>query len=278
MPTLEDEFGDIVKKARLGLGLTHEELATRSGLSTERIAAFERYEVEPERSEADELAKALHLHAQALWDVACEAYDPGTLEIPSGLVMERFVFPEMNSNAYAVHVEKCDETVLIDPGGDPAEILTTLDRRGWGLSAILLTHGHGDHVAGVEQVRQALGAVPVYAHPQEWAGDGLIAIGDSETFRVGALSVGVIASPGHTPFGVVFTFEAGVAAVGDTLFAGSLGGPLRGAEYYPQLLNSASSILNLPKETLLLPGHGPLTTVASERVHNPFVTSIQEMQ
>src|SRR5690606_31207320 len=77
-------------------------------------------------------------------------------------------------------------------------------------------------------------------------------------------------TPRDTPHGLTFV-AGGVAAVGDTLFAGSLGRAHRGPEYYDQLLASARLILSLPDETVLLPGHGPLTTVGQEKRGNPFV-------
>ncbi len=276
---LEDEFGDVVKKARVGNGFSHAELAAKSGVEAGRIQAFERYEQSPERTESDGLAKALHLHSEALWGIATVEYRPPTFEAAPGIVLERFTFPEMNSNGFLVHFEASADTFLIDPGGDPAAMVQRLQERGWELGAILLTHGHSDHVAGVESLRRDVGDVPVYAHPEEWQGEGLVATQAGSTLELGAQTIHVIPSGGHTLHGIVFHFTgAAIAAVGDTLFAGSLGGPMDGARHYPSLLRSAEAILNLPAETLLLPGHGPVTTVGLEREHNPFVKAVRGIE
>ena len=274
MAILEDEFGDIVRKAREGRGLSHADLARASGVPAARLVELERLAGPPTREEAESLGRALGLGADALWRIAAGEYDPGGVEIPAGLAILRFVFPGANSNGYLIHFDRERATLLVDPGGDPAPVLAALRERDWRLDAVLITHGHGDHVAGVGEVRAATGA-PVYADAREWQGPGLVDIGTLDGFAVGAVRVGVIPAPGHTPHHVAFTLAGGqVAAVGDTLFAGSLGRALGGPRYYDRLLDSARRLLALGPTTLLLPGHGPLTTVASERAGNPFAAGL----
>lgn len=273
MTALEDEFGDVLRKAREGQGLDHGRLARISGVAVDRIRAFERYAAMPQREECDALGRALGLGAPALWRLASGAYHPGEVRIPAGMQVERFTFPGMNSNGYLLHFETEGETLLVDPGGDPAPALATLDARGWRLGAVLLTHGHADHVAGVEKVHARTGA-PVYADSREWRGRGLVDIGGRTEVVVGRVRVEVLSTPGHTPFGVTFVFPYAAAACGDTLFAGSLGRAAGGLEAYRKLLASARSILALPAETLLLPGHGPMTAVGKERENNPFLSEV----
>lgn len=273
MTPLEDEFGDVVRKAREGQGLDHQRLSQISGVAADRIRAFERYTAAPQRQECDALGRALGLSGPALWRLAAGAYHPGEVRIPPGVVCERFTFPGMNSNGYLLHFPAEGETLLVDPGGDPEPILAALEERGWRLGAVLLTHGHADHVAGVEKVHARTGA-PVWADAREWRGPGLVDLNGLREVPVGRVRVELLPTPGHTPFGVTFLFPHAVAACGDTLFAGSLGRAAGGAQEYRRLLASARAILALPAETILLPGHGPITTVGKERENNPFLTEV----
>ena len=269
MSFLEDEFGDIIRKARVGLGLSREQVAEDVGVSPQVIAAFEAYERSPSQAESDAIAARLRLNAKALWDVACGAYSPRRMTAPLGLEILSFTFPGMDSKGYALRWKDSGVTLFVDPGGDAGEIVQALDERNWTLDAILVTHGHSDHVAGLEGVRERF-PVPVYASRHEWKGDGLVDVSDKGSVEIRGVVVQVIHCPGHTPHGVTFA-AGGVAAVGDTLFAGSLGGPYQGPAYYGKLLESAAKILSLPDDTVLLPGHGPATTVAAEKVHNAFM-------
>ncbi len=269
MSFLEDEFGDVIRKARVGLGISLEKLADDVDLTVQELEAFESYEGTPSQAQSDALAARLRLNAKALWDVACGAYSPRRMKAPEGLEILSFTFPGMDSKGYALRWLDSKTTLFVDPGGNPEEIVEALEEREWKLDAILLTHGHSDHVAGLEGVRRRF-SVPVYAPREEWEGEGLVDVSGKEAVEIKGVDVQVIACPGHTPHGVTFV-AGGVAAVGDTMFAGSLGGPYQGPAFYGKLLESAEKILSLPDDTVLLPGHGPATTVAAEKIHNPFM-------
>lgn len=269
MSFLEDEFGDIVRKARTGLGISAARLAEDVRITPQELAAFESYERLPSQAVSDAIAARLRLHPKALWDVASGAYSPRRMQAPQGLEILSFTFPGMDSKGYAIRLQDSGVTLFVDPGGNSGEIVEALSDRGWTLDAILLTHGHSDHVAGLAGVRERF-PVPVYAPAAEWSGEGLVDVTGLEVVEVGGVEIRLIPCPGHTPHGVTYV-AGGVAAVGDTLFAGSLGGPYQGPAYYGKLLESAESILSLPVETVLLPGHGPATTVRAERNHNPFM-------
>lgn len=269
MARLEDEFGDVVRKAREGLGLSLEEAARRAGMNPGRLAAFEAYQEAPSREESDALARLLGLGREALWRMAKDEYRPEVDLDGLDCDIVSFTFEPMGSHGYLIHLKETGATLLVDPGGSPGPVLAALRERGWTLAAVLVTHGHSDHVAGLAGVLEAL-EVPVYAHPSECRAAGLVPVTGPAELAVGGARVRVLYTPGHTPHGLTFV-AGGVAAVGDTLFAGSLGRAHRGPEYYDQLLASARLILSLPDETVLLPGHGPPTTVGQEKRGNPFV-------
>lgn len=270
MPILEDEFGDVIRKARQGLGLALEQLAGELRFEPEELAAMEAYRRLPSREEAAALARRLSLDPEALWAIAEGRYVPPVPAWPRELEIDAFTFPPINSHGYLVFHRPSGAVFLVDPGGQPEAILEALSRRGGRLSAILITHGHGDHVGALEAVLERVQA-PVVAHPREWCGRGLQPVAGDTVLAFGGCAVEVLFTPGHTEGGLTFHFEEGAAFVGDTLFAGSLGGPLRGPGWYGKLLASGRRVVSLPEDTVLLPGHGPATTAGFERENNPFL-------
>jgi glyoxylase-like metal-dependent hydrolase (beta-lactamase superfamily II) len=137
------------------------------------------------------------------------------------------------------------------------------------IKLILLTHAHPDHVADLERLTQTTGA-PIYLSSRENA-IGAQAIEEGRTFTVGKLEIESRLTWGHSPGGMTFVVRGlarPVAIVGDSLFAGSMGGG--NVSYGDAVRNNLEKILTLPNETILGPGHGPLTTVGEEKRHNPF--------
>ena len=174
---------------------------------------------------------------------------------------------------------------MIDPGAEGQRLLSLIRREGWGIEAILLTHGHFDHTGAVNELREALG-IPVYAHENSdrYLLDGEMNLsafcvgekvirnvrklreGDTVSLRDGSCRLRVIHTPGHTTDSVVYYSEKDrVAFVGDTIFKGSYG-----AYHYPtgdlraELKSIREKILTLPPDTVLLSGHSEQTTVAAE--------------
>ena len=134
---------------------------------------------------------------------------------------------------------------------------------------ILLTHAHPDHVADLRRLEEETGA-PVYISDLE-AAEGAEAIEEGKRFRVGSLEIESRLTSGHSPGGMTFVVTGlarPVAIVGDSLFAGSMGGG--NVSYEDALRNNREKILTLPDETIVCPGHGPLTTVGKEKRDNPF--------
>lgn len=199
------------------------------------------------------------------------------------------------TNAYLVWVDSPDRPCwVIDPGEGAGERLGTLIRaEGLSVRAILCTHAHHDHIAGLEALRGALGDPPLVAHAAEdgWYGDpmrNLSAfldgpptsarpptrhVADGDALELGPTRWRVMHLPGHSPGSVAFVCEdAGVAIVGDTMFAGSIGrSDLPGGDP-PTLARSLGRMLGeLPDSMRIHPGHGPSTTIGEERASNPFL-------
>ena len=134
---------------------------------------------------------------------------------------------------------------------------------------ILLTHAHPDHAADLPRLREETGA-HVFA-PEREAVPGAESIKEGKHFQLGQIEIETRVTWGHSPGGMTFVVSGlgrGIAIVGDSLFAGSMGG---GNVSYPDALrNNLEKILTLPNDTIICPGHGPMTTVGEEKTHNPF--------
>jgi glyoxylase-like metal-dependent hydrolase (beta-lactamase superfamily II) len=179
-------------------------------------------------------------------------------------------------HAYLIHHVDQPDAVLVDTGYEPVHALEAVLHRRLILRWVVLTHCHQDHMEGAPFLKAQTGAriaVPqsecstYRAHHRE-APD--LAVHDGETIEVSrSIAVSAIQTPGHTPGGTSYRVE-NFCAVGDALFAGSTGRAMSPAGYQSLLSALKTRILTLPGDTILLPGHGPVTTVGHERLHNPF--------
>jgi hydroxyacylglutathione hydrolase len=209
------------------------------------------------------------------------------------------------ANCYLVAPAPGEECVIIDPGQDAEPgIETLLDRHRLKPIAVLLTHGHIDHMWSVAPVCGAKG-IPAYIHPddrdlltdpakgvsllakQEFLGgmtfsepDDVRELGDGEVIALAGLEFVVSHVPGHTEGSVTFGAEPAVEGsdgtlfTGDLLFAGSIGRTDLPGGDHAAMLRSLAKTLTLPDATLVLPGHGPQTTIGAERTTNPFLTGL----
>lgn len=272
MAALEDEFGDIIRKARTGLGISAEKLANIVEIPAERLKAFEAYEVRPTEVEISTLAAVLSLKATALAEIV-SGWTPAPVDFSSfpDVFIEHIEVPygHYSSNCYILGCRKTSEAAIVDPGGTVDEIAARLNKRGLKPVVVLITHGDRDHTGGLADVRRQLRVTYVVAHKKESI-EGIEALPDGAEIAVGELRVKLIHTPGHTPGSACYA-AGSVCFTGDMLFAGSLGGATRYTGGYQDILTSAQKIMALPGSTVLLPGHGPATTVEEERSHNPFL-------
>lgn len=209
------------------------------------------------------------------------------------LAVDRFELGPLQTNCFVVRRERgADEALVIDPGGDVAQLRLELARMGAGVDAILLTHGHWDHVLGVADLVEATSA-PVYlgeeeleqlepgaqalmgaASLPEFTPDHLLTGG--EKLNLAGLDIEVISTPGHRPGHLAFA-SSGSLFSGDALFRGSVGrADLPGGDWQVLLDTLAMLTERFPPETVVYCGHGPETTLGAELRSNPFLEELRQ--
>ena len=267
MIPLEDSWNDVIRKARRGLGLTEEELARCSAVPESMIIELERGVLDIEL--IARIAQQLKLDEYRLLDLAQGKYHPGLLTLPDGLKMFTTPWNDFEVHSYLLWDRRTLQAVAFDTGSDATEMLNFIEKQDLSLRQVLLTHGHGDHVFELDRLIEKTGALA-------WIGEREVVAGaenfiPGKDFALGSLRIETRSTWGHAIGGITYVIhglERPVATVGDALFAGSMGGPM--ISYEACLMTNRKEILSLPPDTLLCPGHGPLTTVALEREHNPF--------
>ena len=211
----------------------------------------------------------LNLDADALVALAQGKHLP-EVEPPAGFASFHTDFNGMGVNAYLAWDPATREAAAFDTGASAAGMLDTIRAHDLQVKFLLLTHTHPDHIAALDVLTRETGAEVFTPAREPVAGAKPAHAGDSWT--VGGLTIGARSTPGHSPGGTTYVVRglaAPVAVVGDALFAGSQGGV--SPENYPAALAAnRREILALPPETVIAPGHGPLTTVAFELRGNPF--------
>jgi hydroxyacylglutathione hydrolase len=197
----------------------------------------------------------------------------------------------LQCNCSVVGDEATREGLVIDPGDNVDEVLAIVRRHGLTVKQIIITHAHIDHVGGAMKLKQATGA-PILLNQNDldllkmldvqaaWIGmappgavtvDVPLAPGD--TVRAGSLAATVMHTPGHTEGSVcLYLPTEKLLLAGDTLFAGSIGRTdLPGGDFQKIMRSLHTQVLALPDETVVIPGHGPATTIGEERQTNPFL-------
>jgi glyoxylase-like metal-dependent hydrolase (beta-lactamase superfamily II) len=208
------------------------------------------------------------------------------------LAVDRLELGPIGTNCYVVRATRdATEAVVVDPGGDAAELRLELDRLGARLAAILITHGHWDHLGAVADLAEATGA-PVYMAEDERAllenlpdlvPEGVIArsytadtfLKGDETLELAGIEFETLRVPGHSPAHLAYHAD-GCLFSGDVLFAGSVGRTdLPGADW-ETLVESIRMLRDrFPPETIVYSGHGPPTTLGAELERNPFLTQLR---
>jgi hydroxyacylglutathione hydrolase len=274
---LEDDFCDIIKKARTGQGLSVGDVARMAGVPGGNITALERGACPPDRLEVRALAEALGLRSGPLEQIAIEKWEPVAQRPINWVETIQGSINGYGVQGYVVH--DGGEALLIDTAYNAPAMIEFLSMRRLRLMGICLTHGHADHADGIDEILKFREA-PVYLGMEDvdllsWRPPAvhMKAPEQGQTITVGRLHVQCLATPGHTPGGICYRVDAGserVCFVGDTLFAGSIGRSNPSTLYQTHLDSVRTRVLELLPEYRLLPGHGPATTIREELDHNPF--------
>ncbi len=278
--SLEDEFGDVVGKARRGQELSLAALSETSGVDVRVLEAIEAYEGPTDDNTVQSLALALALHPDKLRISARAGFFPAEPHAEgarsAGLEVRMLVLgTDFRMNGYLAICRRTRQAAVIDPGFQAEYILQVAAEANAQITTVWLTHGHYDHVDAVGAIVAVTGVeAAISAADVELAGDAATHIGQrllaGGQVRVGEQTFDVCATGGHTAGGVSLIHPKGCAFVGDALFAGSLGGTRKRPDFDGQIAAVSRGLLSLPGETTLYPGHGPATTVAEELLHNPF--------
>jgi glyoxylase-like metal-dependent hydrolase (beta-lactamase superfamily II) len=207
------------------------------------------------------------------------------------MIHEIFPVGPLQCNCSIIGDETSREAMVIDPGDDIEEILALIAKHNLQVKQIVITHAHIDHVGGAMKLRAATGA-PILLNQNDyallkmldtqaaWVGmksPGKVEIDQSveqaDTVRAGSITANVLHTPGHTEGSVCLYFPVEKTLVaGDTLFAGSIGRTdLPGGSFEKIIQSLRGTVLALPDDTVVVPGHGPLTTIGEERESNPFL-------
>ncbi|ALS78863.1 MBL fold metallo-hydrolase [Planococcus kocurii] len=211
------------------------------------------------------------------------------------LKIDQLELGPIQTNCYIISNDQ-RECLIFDPGEESAKIEAVVKKKNFKPIAILLTHAHFDHIGAVDDIRDRY-SIPVYLHDleKEWLSrpnlngsgkypavpdyrikDADILLTNEKKLQISSFEIDVFHTPGHSPGSVSFSFgDEGFAIVGDTIFHGSIGRTdlIDGSE--KKLLKSIQdSLLTLPKQMILYPGHGPETTPEQEMNSNPFLTGL----
>jgi glyoxylase-like metal-dependent hydrolase (beta-lactamase superfamily II) len=266
MIPLEDNFADILGKALRGKDLSVPAAAKAAGLSEAAVDLLLAGEFDEPAARA--LATVLQLNAEALVRLARGDYRP-QVACPLAMVVATTPYGDMTVNAYILWDEENRDAAIFDTGADAAPLLQAVASLDLNVVAIFLTHSHADHVHALAVLKREL-------EVEAWS-SAFEPVRGTKTFRPGDLFntgrhfIRTRLTPGHSPGGTTYVIEGAIlqaAIVGDAIFAGSIGGVRE--DYQSALTNIRREILGLSDNTILCPGHGPLTTVAGEKAHNPF--------
>jgi hydroxyacylglutathione hydrolase len=271
--TLEDHLGDIVRKARQAGGVTPEAAATVAGVSTTELIAFEHSGRPPQALNLSGLAGALGLSAAKLEAIAT-GWTPGPVDLGQWREL-RVITTTRGGNAvncFLAWDEATRDAALFDTGWDAGPVLRLVSENSLQLRHLFLTHLHEDHVAAMAALREAFPKLHIHTNSRNVPPQHRNRANDC--IHLGSLRITNRDTPGHAEEGVIYLIgnwpedAPHVAVIGDTLFAGSLATGFQSWDLLKERVRS--QILSLPEDTLLCPGHGPLSTVAQEKARNPF--------
>ena len=266
---IEDNFDDVINKAQRGLKISDDDLAARAGVTPEDLSAVK--SGKPLIAVIRRVARHLHLGPNALEELTLKEWYPVQPNFPRGFAMFNTVYGDMTVNSYLVWDSRTKQAAAFDSGADSEGMIDTISAEKLNVRDIFITHTHEDHVADLGRLVAATKADVWVSEQEPCDFPGAKTFAENAHFHLGELSIKTLLTWGHSP-GMTTFYVTGLswplAICGDAIFAASMGGsPTHFAE---QFRHNREKILPLPKDTVIAPGHGPLTTVAQEKKHNPF--------
>ena len=270
---LEDHSGDIIRKARAMTGVSLEAAATAAGLSPADLTALEESGIVKGAIHYSALAAAIGLDGAKLEKIA-RGWKPAEPDLSLWREIRRITTTanDLTVNCYLVWDEVSREAALFDTGWDAAPILKWLEEENLQLKHLFITHTHDDHIAAMGALREKFPTLKIHTNSKNAPPQHKNRANDC--IHLGSLRITNRETPGHAEDGVTYLVgnwpedAAHVAMVGDAIFAGSIG---RGNQSWDLARQKVrENILTLPSDTLLCPGHGPMSTVAEEKAANPF--------
>jgi glyoxylase-like metal-dependent hydrolase (beta-lactamase superfamily II) len=270
---LEDHVGDVIRKGRAMSNVSTEAATTAAGLTAVELAALEESGQIAKRPNFASLASLTGLSAPKLEGIA-KGWRPAEKDLSTWRELRVITTTAQNTtvNCYLIWDEVSREAALFDTGWDAQSILKTIEENQLALRHVFITHTHDDHIAALSAVREKFPKVRLHSSSKSAPVDQRNRANDF--IHLGSLRITNRPTPGHAEEGTTYVIgtwpddAAHVAIVGDAIFAGSIGTGNQSWELARQKVRE--QIFSLPGETLICPGHGPLTTVAEEKAHNPF--------
>jgi glyoxylase-like metal-dependent hydrolase (beta-lactamase superfamily II) len=270
---LEDNLGDIIAKARAMSGVSANTAAQAAGISDAELSVLEQSGATPKKINFSALAPLIGLNAAKLEGIA-NGWLPAKKDLSIWRELRVFTTSgeNLSVNCYLVWDEVTRDAALFDTGLDATPVLECIAAEQLQLRHIFITHSHWDHVEALPKIREAFPKTRMHTGSKNAPVDQRNK--PNEIVHLGGLRVTHRETPGHAEDGVTYLVgnwqedAPHVAIVGDTIFAGSIGRGNQSWDLAKQKVRE--QILSLPAETLICPGHGPLTTVTEEKEHNPF--------
>ena len=270
---LEDDFSDVLRKAARGTGIDTATLARITGITSGAIAAWIAGKGVPSGDEARALAQPLGLDPGKLAERAAGTWEP-RVALPANV--RHHPHDPHPSNGYLFFLDDGKTAALIDPAGLPATIMRAIADGPYALRYILITHKHADHCDATGDIARAFPDAQIVMHRSDVAAIGSLApralpIVDGDELPFGPeATIRMLHTPGHTDGSSCFLFRS-TLFTGDTLFAGSVGGAFGDVSTYADILSAVKfKLFALDDTTVVMPGHGPPSTIAQEKAHNPF--------
>jgi hydroxyacylglutathione hydrolase len=270
---LEDHLGDIIRKARAMSGISAASAARVAGLSEPELDSLESCGTPPRKIDFSTLAPLIGLNQAKLERIA-QGWLPEKRDITLWRELHQISTTEHGNtvHCYLVWDEATREAAVFDTGWDGAPVLKMVEKNQLQLKHVFITHTHPDHMGGLTKIREAF--PKIFLHTDSKGAPPQHKNRRNDCIHLGSLRITNRETPGHADDGV--TYIVGnwpedvphVAIVGDAIFAGSMGNGKGAWDLAKQKVRD--QILTLPTDTLICPGHGPVTTVEEEKAHNPF--------